>query len=64
MELPVPSIQIIAFNEFGQLNRKLIIDQDKVIKEYREANQILRLVEYTGSKVMNSEILILQVIKT
>lgn len=50
--------QIISGTEFGQLSRKLSIEQDKVIKEYRNANQILQLVEYAGTEVTNSEILI------
>ena len=50
--------QTISSTEFGQLNRKLLVEQQKVIKEYREANQILQLVEYAGSGVTNPEILI------
>jgi TonB family protein len=51
--------QTISSTEFGQLNRKLLVEQQKVIKEYREANQILQLVEYAaGSEVTNPEILI------
>ena len=50
--------QTISGTEFGQFSRKLSIEQDKVIKEYRNANQILQLVEYAGTEVSNSEILI------
>ena len=50
--------QNISGTEFGQFSRKLSIEQDKVIKEYRNANQILHLVEYAGTEVSNSEILI------
>ena len=50
--------QTISGTEFGQFSRKLSIEQDKVIKEYRNENQILQLVEYAGSEVSNSEILI------
>ena len=50
--------QTISSTEFGQFSRKLSIEQDKVIKEYRNANQILHLVEYAGTEVSNSEILI------
>ena len=48
----------ISITEFGQLNRKLLVEQQKVIKEYREANQIVQLVEHAGSEVTNPEILI------
>lgn len=50
--------QTISGTEFGQFSRKLSIEQDKVIKEYRNENQILQLVEYAGTEVSNSEILI------
>jgi TonB family protein len=50
--------QTISSTEFGQLNRKLLVEQQKVIKEYREANQIVQLVEHAGSEVTNPEILI------
>jgi TonB family protein len=50
--------QTISSTEFGQLNRKLLVEQQKVIKEYRDANQILQLVEHAGSEVTNPEILI------
>ena len=50
--------QTISGTEFGQLNRKLLVEQQKVIKEYREANQIVQLVEHAGSEVTNPEILI------
>jgi TonB family protein len=50
--------QTISSTEFGQLNRKLLVEQQKVIKEYRDANKILQLVEYAGSEVTNPEILI------
>ncbi len=50
--------QTISSIEFGQLNRKLLVEQQKVIKEYREANQIVQLVEHAGSEVTNPEILI------
>ena len=50
--------QTISGTEFGQFSRKLSIEQDKVIKEYRNENQILQLMEYAGSEVSNSEILI------
>jgi TonB family protein len=50
--------QTISGTEFGQLNRKLLVEQQKVIKEYRDANKILQLVEHAGSEVTNPEILI------
>jgi TonB family protein len=50
--------QTISSTEFGQLNRELLVEQQKVIKEYRDANQIVQLVEYAGSEVTNPEILI------
>ena len=50
--------QTISGTEFGQLSRKLMIDQNKVISEYRAANQIIQLVESAGSEVTNPEILI------
>ena len=50
--------QTISGTEFGQLSRKLMIDQNKVISEYRAANQIVQLVESAGSEVTNPEILI------
>jgi len=50
--------QTISSTEFGQLNRKLLVEQQKVIKEYRDANQIVQLVEHAGSEVTNPEILI------
>lgn len=50
--------QNISGTEFGQFSRKLSIEQDKVIKEYRNENQILQLMEYAGTEVSNSEILI------
>ena len=50
--------QTISGIEFGQLSRKLMIDQNKVISEYRAANQIIQLVEHAGSDVTNPEILI------
>ena len=50
--------QTISGTEFGQLSRKLMIDQNKVISEYRAANQIIQLVEHAGSEVTNPEILI------
>jgi len=50
--------QTISSTEFGQLNRKLLVEQQKVIKEYRDENQILQLMEYAGTEVSNSEILI------
>jgi TonB family protein len=37
---------------------ELLVEQQKVIKEYREANQIVQLVEHAGSEVTNPEILI------
>jgi hypothetical protein len=48
----------ISGTEFGQFIRKLIIDKEKVISEYREANQLIQLVEHAGSEVTNPEILI------
>ena len=48
--------QTISSTEFGQLNRKLLVDQQKVIKEYREANQIIQLLEHAGSELTNPEI--------
>jgi TonB family protein len=50
--------QTISGTEFVQLNRKLLVEQQKVIKEYREANQIVQLVEHAGGEVTNPEILI------
>ena len=43
--------QTISGTEFGQLSRKLSIEQDKVIKEYRNEDQILQLMEYAGTEV-------------
>ena len=48
--------QTISSTEFGQLNRKLQVEQQQVIKEYREANQIVQLVEHAGNEVTNPEI--------
>ena len=50
--------QTISGTEFGQLSRKLMIDQNKVISEYRAVNQIVQLVEHAGSDATNPEILI------
>ena len=50
--------QTISGTEFGQLSRKLMIEQNKVISEYRATNQIIQLVEHAGSEVTNPEILI------
>ena len=50
--------QTISGTEFGQFSRKLMIDQNKVISEYRAANQIIQLVELAGSEITNPEILI------
>jgi TonB family protein len=50
--------QTISGTEFGQLSRKLMIDQNKVISEYLAANQIIQLVEHAGSDATNPEILI------
>ena len=50
--------QNISGTEFGQFSRMLSIEQDKVIKEYRNENQILQLMEYAGTELSNSEILI------
>jgi TonB family protein len=50
--------QTISGTEFGQLSRKLMIDQNKVISEYRAANHIIQLVEHAGSDATNPEILI------
>lgn len=58
LELSVPCFQTISLREFDQLNRKLIIEPNRVIKEYRDANQIIQFVEYLGSEVQKSEILI------
>lgn len=58
LELSEVCFQKLLLQEFGQQNRKLLVEQDKVIKEYREGNQIIQLVEYAGSEVTNPEILI------
>lgn len=58
LELSEDCFQKLLLQEFGQHNRKLFVEQDKVIKEYREGNQIIQLVEYAGSEVTNPEILI------
>ena len=50
--------QTISVNEFKNLTRKLINEQDRVIKEYREGNQIIQLVEYATNKGDGPEILI------
>lgn len=58
LKLSDDCFQTISTSEFGQVNRKLLVDQDRVIKEYRDANQIVQLVEYAGSDETNPEILI------
>jgi len=50
--------QTISLQEFGQVNRKLLVEQNKVIQEYRDANQIVQLVENAGSNETKPEILI------
>ena len=58
LELLEDCFQTISTSEFGQVNRKLLVEQDRVIKEYRDANQIVQLVEQAGSDETNPEILI------
>jgi TonB family protein len=58
LELSEDCFQTISTSEFGQVNRKLLVEQDRVIKEYRDANQIVQLVEQAGSDETNPEILI------
>ena len=58
LELSEDCFQTISTSEFGQVSRKLLIEQDRVIKEYRDANQIVQLVEQAGSDETNPEILI------
>lgn len=58
LQLSEDCFQTISTDEFGQVNPKPGIDQEKVIKEYRDENQILQLVEYMESDEMNPEILI------
>ena len=58
LQLSLDCFQTISTSEFGQVNRKSGNEQDKVIKEYQSANQIVQLVEYAGGEEKNSEILI------
>ena len=58
LELSEECFQTISLQEFGQVNRKLLVEQNKVIQEYRDANQIVQLVENAGSNETNPEILI------
>ena len=58
LELPEECFQTISLQEFGQVNRKLLVEQNKVIQEYRDANQIVQLVENAGSDETKPEILI------
>lgn len=58
LQLSEDCFQTISTSEFGHVNRKSGNEQDKVIKEYQSANQIVQLVEYAGSDEKNPEILI------
>lgn len=58
LQLSLDCFQTISTSEFGQVNRKSGNEQDKVIKEYQRANQIVQLVEYAGADEKNPEILI------
>jgi TonB family protein len=58
LQLSEDCFQNLSLQEFGQLNRKLLVENDQVIKEYQEGNQIVQLVEYAGSGVTHPEILI------
>jgi TonB family protein len=58
LQLSIDCFQTISTSEFSTLNPKLLGDQNKVIKEYQVANQIVQLVEYGGSDETNPEILI------
>ena len=59
MELSADCFQNISLQEFGMVNRKLLVELEKVIQEYQDANQIVQLVEYAGGSETNPEILIL-----
>jgi TonB family protein len=61
LQLSLDCFQTISTSEFGQVNRKSGNEQDKVIKEYQRANQIVQLVEYAGGDEKNPEILIFNV---
>lgn len=50
--------QTISSKEFGNLNHKFLVEQNKLIKEYQNANQILQLVEYVGGSQNSPEIMI------
>jgi TonB family protein len=58
LELSADCFQTLSVQEFGQVNRKLLVEQEKVIQEYRDANQIVQLIEYAGNEETNPEILI------
>ena len=58
LQLSLDCFQTISTSEFSTLNPKLLGHQNKVIKEYQVANQIVQLVEYGGSDETNPEILI------
>lgn len=58
LQLAEDCFQNISLQEFGKIDRKLLVEQEQVIKEYQEANQIIQLVEYAGSGAKKPEILI------
>lgn len=58
LQLAEDCFQNISLQEFGKIDRKLLVEQEQVIKEYQESNQIIQLVEYAGSGAKNPEILI------
>ncbi len=58
LELSNSCFKTISVSEFGQADRKLLVENDKSIKEYRNANQIIQLQEYDEGSATNSQILI------
>lgn len=58
MELSPSCFQTISLNEFGNLNKKFHVEQNKIIKEHQYGNQIIQLVEYASTELTNPEILI------
>ena len=58
LELSNSCFKTISVSEFGQADRKLLVENDKSIKEYRNANQIIQLQEYDEGSATNPQILI------
>jgi TonB family protein len=58
LELSNSCFKTISVSEFGQSDRKLLVENDKSIKEYRNANQIIQLQEYDEGSATNPQILI------